>query len=519
MKKSKIIIVLSAILALIIAVAGCQSIGALDINKALVSNLTVESFEGKSNVSVKLLWNEESVEWDEELAVLKLFKDFSLDVYDLKVQDMNTMSMKGSFHFIKGEIPFEAEITSSHIVIQVDGADRPVVIDLNSVGLSDELDDEFMALQEELESKTPEIVEGLGSFLISHIPNPKNISVSSGYQTINKETVFLHKLSAEIYADEILDLIKQTLVSILNDEEGLKQLIGQMYDVFMPVIEPLLLQEDELYMDPSLSMMLPLIEDRDTAVEMLYTQIHEILTPIVADYDVFVDEMLYMQGGAEFFNDQSYLKTDLYFDNSLNMRKQDFELVINTIEDEWTGIYGIMINGSSEMWNVNKLVTVDEIDTTDALNIDMDTKPAHFLKELDEDSVLYKLLKDDLKINHTELQLIMKDSNPYYMQNQPYIVNQTTMVPVRFISEELNADVFWNHETKEVTVIDILSDREIVFTVNSDIAYVEGFDVKLPAKVELRNGSAYVPVRFIVEAFGGKVDWDGELQTVTITKD
>lgn len=517
MKKSKPVIILSAILAMIIAITGCQSVGGLDINKALLSNLTAESYEGSSSVSVKLLWDEDAVELAEEIAMLKLFDDINLDVYDFKKQDMNTMSMKGTFHFLRGEIPFAMNLSGEQIAIEVEGAEQPVVIDLMGKA-SSKFDDEYLVLQEELAEKSPEIIEGIGTFLVKQLTNPNSIQVSSGIQLLNGESIFVHKLSAEIYADEILDLVKITLENILNDEEGLKELLGQLYDVVLPIIEPIFLQDENISTDPTLAYMLPFIQNKDLAVEFLYTQIQVMLESVVEDYDDIVG-MLSSQDDVDFFNKQSYFKTDLYIDNSFNIRKQDFELVLEPILQESMGIQGVQITGSSEIWKVNEPVSADVMDTTEAFIVDSDTTPVHILKQLESSSVLYKLLYDDLKITRTELQLIMSDSGTQFMQNRPYIVNQTTMVPVRFISEELNADVLWNHETKEITVIDILTEKKIVFTVDSDTAYVDGVVQPLPTKVVLKNGSSFVPVRFIVESLDGKVDWNGEFKMVTITKD
>lgn len=162
-------------------------------------------------MSLKLLWDEENAsELNEDLTMLKLFDDLKLDVYDFKMQDMNTMSMKGAFHFLKGEIPFAMSLSSEQIVIELEGAEKPVVIDLTAE-VANDLDDEYLAFQEELASKSPEIVEGIGTFLIKQMSNPKNIKVSSGNEMINNESVFVHKLSSEICADEILDFVKTAI--------------------------------------------------------------------------------------------------------------------------------------------------------------------------------------------------------------------------------------------------------------------------------------------------------------------
>src|SRR5690554_5961310 len=102
----KVMMVISVVVAIFVAVAGCQSVGGYDVNEALMSNLVVNSYEGSSSLTIELLWDETQV-LDEELAGLQLLKNIKINIHDLKMEDTYTMSMKGTFHFSKGEIPFQ----------------------------------------------------------------------------------------------------------------------------------------------------------------------------------------------------------------------------------------------------------------------------------------------------------------------------------------------------------------------------------------------------------------------------
>ncbi|UUZ89853.1 copper amine oxidase N-terminal domain-containing protein [Paenibacillus sp. P25] len=77
----------------------------------------------------------------------------------------------------------------------------------------------------------------------------------------------------------------------------------------------------------------------------------------------------------------------------------------------------------------------------------------------------------------------------------------------------------WDAAAKQVTIIDPLSGNKLQLTIGSTDASVNGQTVKLEKPVALVNGTTYVPVRFVTESFGAKVQWDGELQMVTITRD
>lgn len=98
----------------------------------------------------------------------------------------------------------------------------------------------------------------------------------------------------------------------------------------------------------------------------------------------------------------------------------------------------------------------------------------------------------------------------------PIIRNDRTMLPIRFIAEALGADVEWDNDTRTVTVS--ADDIEIVITIDSDTAVVNGESVKLDSPAFIENDRTYLPIRFISENLGAKVEWNEETKTVTITK-
>lgn len=103
----------------------------------------------------------------------------------------------------------------------------------------------------------------------------------------------------------------------------------------------------------------------------------------------------------------------------------------------------------------------------------------------------------------------------------PKIVNDRTMLPARFVAESLGAKVDWDEEKQLVTIVGINEKNEevtILITIDSDIALVNGEEVKLDSPAFIENDRTYTPLRFISENLGAKVDWNEEQQKVTITK-
>lgn len=97
-----------------------------------------------------------------------------------------------------------------------------------------------------------------------------------------------------------------------------------------------------------------------------------------------------------------------------------------------------------------------------------------------------------------------------------------TLVPVRFISETLGAEVSWDNITKEATIV--LKNKVIVLKADSPIALVDGEHYTLPDNVPVKllganyNYRTLVPVRFVAEQLGMDVGWIQDIHTVTISK-
>jgi hypothetical protein len=90
-----------------------------------------------------------------------------------------------------------------------------------------------------------------------------------------------------------------------------------------------------------------------------------------------------------------------------------------------------------------------------------------------------------------------------------------TLVPLRFISEAFGATVDWNEALKVISIS--YNSHSIQIQVGSTVAIVDGSIKTLDVAPKIVNGRTFVPIRFISETFGAKVDWDGTTKTITIT--
>ena len=102
------------------------------------------------------------------------------------------------------------------------------------------------------------------------------------------------------------------------------------------------------------------------------------------------------------------------------------------------------------------------------------------------------------------------------MDVAPIIANSRTMLPVRYVAEALGATIAWDGATSTATIT--TADTEVRITVGASEAVVNGKAVTLDSPAFIENSRTYMPVRFVAETLGGAVAWDGATSTATITK-
>ena len=98
----------------------------------------------------------------------------------------------------------------------------------------------------------------------------------------------------------------------------------------------------------------------------------------------------------------------------------------------------------------------------------------------------------------------------------PLIINGRTLTPVRAIFEKLGAAVQWDGDTQTIT--STKDDTTITMTIGKQEMYKNGEMIWLDVEPQIIGERTLVPVRAIAEAFECDVDWNNDTQTVIITK-
>lgn len=96
----------------------------------------------------------------------------------------------------------------------------------------------------------------------------------------------------------------------------------------------------------------------------------------------------------------------------------------------------------------------------------------------------------------------------------PVIENGRTMVPVRAVFEAMGANVEWDAARRVVTATK--GAISVSMPINSVSPQVNGAVCKLDVPAKIINGRTLAPLRFVGEAFSGRVTWDSNNRTVYI---
>ncbi len=111
---------------------------------------------------------------------------------------------------------------------------------------------------------------------------------------------------------------------------------------------------------------------------------------------------------------------------------------------------------------------------------------------------------------------VMLNGNYVYSDVAPTIRDGRTLLPMRAIFEALGANVSWDEATATATAT--TSEVTIKITENQTTTYVNDIATELDVPAMIIDGRFVVPVRFVSEALGANVTWDGITSLVTIRK-
>lgn len=95
--------------------------------------------------------------------------------------------------------------------------------------------------------------------------------------------------------------------------------------------------------------------------------------------------------------------------------------------------------------------------------------------------------------------------------------NGYTLISFRDLFEMLNAKVDYNDVKKTITAKK--DDKTIIINLNNKKVTLNDKDLNMPVDIEIIDGTTFVPLRPICDAFNMKIDWDSDTQKINIDTD
>jgi hypothetical protein len=132
---------------------------------------------------------------------------------------------------------------------------------------------------------------------------------------------------------------------------------------------------------------------------------------------------------------------------------------------------------------------------------------ATFEKSVDPNQHIFTLSVGSM-VAHLDGQVVTLDT-------PPVIVSGRTLVPLRPIIEGLGGGITWVSETRSVEVE--FNGTTLLLQIGNRTAVVNGKAVQMDVPATIMNGRTMLPVRFVSEHLGADVQWEELTKTVTIT--
>lgn len=211
------------------------------------------------------------------------------------------------------------------------------------------------------------------------------------------------------------------------------------------------------------------------------------------------------------------LQSDLYITTKAETIGSNTVLDLNVSETSTEEFLKIKLTIDTQRWNVNKNVSLPGEDFENSLSIE-DLNDREKIQQLGEQSIIRSIMEEKLrrKGRLTIGEELAKVKDDYvFLDEAPYISESgNAMVPVKIISGIAETEAKWNKDKNEVAFT--VDGNEVIIKIGSKTALVNGEPFEMPEAAIIKNGSTFVPLRFVSEKLGAKVNWEPEAQRIDI---
>ncbi|WP_256759796.1 stalk domain-containing protein [Cohnella sp. WQ 127256] len=469
-------------------IVGCQSIAGFNLNNMILNQLDVTQQEQSQQFELEVELNEKvlSAEGAEITDIINAFRKVTLNITHSKRDDKGNQWMTGVLSFGKGDIPFTFHLDSKALRFDVGGAHRPLIVeipDMNSLlGTDVEEGVSGANMQQAIMETVRPLLKNIASYLVKSAPNPPVLKLERVTLPVHGVTTSLTKVHAELNGEQLGELIPVFIDNLIQDKDGLRSTLHSILQ-WIEELPPELKQafgDDELFAEEL---------DSDTFVEEGYNAVLSALSDAKKEID---EARMDDEEWQEVFDKGVTMSADLFVDDSLHLRKSAVEINIAPaiFSEGDSPLKSIKIRSNSEMWNVNGNVEIPAVKIPlNALTIGelADFEPYQTLRLFDENSVVYKVLKNDFQVDDQSFELSNEWGIPFYIDS-----NDVTYVPLRATMDNFGVKLNAPSANGEIGFYDRATEQAIVFQTGSTKATVNSKSVTLAHKVENDGLYTYV---------------------------
>jgi hypothetical protein len=115
------------------------------------------------------------------------------------------------------------------------------------------------------------------------------------------------------------------------------------------------------------------------------------------------------------------------------------------------------------------------------------------------------------------INVVLNDSKIDFPDAQPFVdANGRTQIPAKYIGEALGATVTW--VGKEQKAVFSFGNKQLILYIGKKNYLVDGQTKQMDTTAIIKDGRTFVPAKYIAEALGANVKWDGSTKTVFVNR-
>lgn len=496
-RKSKYLVVILLSVALILA--GCNGT-ALPIKEAMINSLDQESVEFKGDFFLELNMPENLIEQDETMKEFFSFLKNGVHLYGKQV-DLQQTQM--GFTPLGDQQPIRYElIVDNGTFYATSSVDQHYVkfdqFMYQDIYMQQGLDQEKMA---QYQQQAIELTKDFYRNYLEEFGYKLTNATNHGTETLtlpNGDTVQAQHIQVTLDKEELYQLLVYILENATTNE-NVKQFINDYMELVFAVIP-----EDQVGTEEEKKMM------KDMTVQYLFMALEQMkneldtmtadeafaelgIMDFVADLHYYINDKQIMKEeisfGATWTDPQSLQPTSFMFNSQFFYWNHNKELTLNLPNDSQVITYSSLQENEA---NLNKF--------------NQESWLYKFLQGTLTEKVTLTFDIDDGFTKYNETQAAGVTA---------YINNGSTMVPFRYLGESMGADISWIADSR--TAVYQLNGTEIRMQVGSKTAWVNGKPVTMNVAPEIKNDRLYIPLRFVSENLNAQVQWIPESKQAVIT--